>query len=99
MALINVALYCSKADIKVPVVGGVGGGGANRFSCQTHNQVTLGCFWVGLLLLCLVWGYDNRQIIYDFSCDSDSANCHNPKAKPSNSNPTQKQPKVTWLWV
>ena len=38
MALINVALYCSKADIKVPVVGGVVGGGANRFSCQTHSQ-------------------------------------------------------------
>ena len=27
------------------------------------------------------------------------SNCHNPKAKPSNSNPTQKQPKATWLWV
>ena len=25
--------------------------------------------------------------------------CHNPKAKPSNSNPTQKQPNATWLWV
>ena len=33
-----------------------GGGGANRFSCQTHNQVTLGCFWVGLLLLGLALG-------------------------------------------
>ena len=37
-------------------------GGANRFSCQTHNQVTLGCFWVRLLLLGLVWGYDNFSI-------------------------------------
>ena len=25
--------------------------------------------------------------------------CHNPKAKPSNSNPTQQKPKATWLWV
>ena len=25
--------------------------------------------------------------------------CHNPKAKPSNSNSTQKQPKATWLLV
>ena len=23
---------------------------------------------------------------------------HNPKATPSNSNPTQKKPKATWLW-
>ena len=30
---------------------------------------------------------------------ADMENCHNPKAKPSNSNPTQKQPKATWLWV
>ena len=66
MALVNIALFCSKAEIRVPVVGGgvvvvvVGWwGGANRFSCQTHNQVALGCFWVGLLLLGLVWGYDN----------------------------------------
>ena len=56
MAQIIIALYCSKAEIRVPVVGGGGvvvgwGGGANRFSCQTHSQVTLGCFWVGLLLL------------------------------------------------
>ena len=29
---------------------------ANRFSCQTHNQVALGCFWVGLLLLGLALG-------------------------------------------
>ena len=62
MALINIALHCSKAEIRVP--GGVGGvgwvgwwwGGANRFSCQTHNQVALGCFWVGLLLLGLALG-------------------------------------------
>ena len=63
MALVNIALYCSKAERRVPVGwgGGVGGGGgANRFSCQTHNQVNLGCFWVGLLLLCLVWGYDKN---------------------------------------
>ena len=53
MALVNIALYCSKAEIRVPVVGG---GGANRFSCQTHNQVALGCFWVGLLLLGLALG-------------------------------------------
>ena len=58
MALVNIALYCSKAEIRVPVVvvGLVGGGGANRFSCQTHNQVALGCFWVGLLLLGLALG-------------------------------------------
>ena len=59
MALVNIALYCSKAEIRVPVVvvgGGGGGGGANRFSCQTHNQVALGCFWVGLLLLGLALG-------------------------------------------
>ena len=35
--------------------GGVGGG-ADRFSCHTHNQVALGCFWVGLLLLGLALG-------------------------------------------
>ncbi len=55
MALLNIALYCCKAEIRVPVVGGVGGG-ANRFSSQTHNQVALGCFWVGLLLLGLALG-------------------------------------------
>ena len=62
MALVNIALYCCKAEIRVPVVGWWWWvGGANRFSCQTHNQVTLGCFWVGLLLLGLawLWGYDN----------------------------------------
>ena len=38
--------------------GGVGGGGgANQESCQTHNQVALGCFWVGLLLLGLALGF------------------------------------------
>ena len=34
--------------------------------------------------------------------ETDRANgfyCHNPKAKPSNSNPTQKQHIVNWLWV
>ena len=57
MALVNIVLYCSKAEIRVPVVVGWGGvGGANRFSCQTHNQVALGCFWVGLLLLGLALG-------------------------------------------
>ena len=57
MALVNIALYCSKTEIRVP--GGwwvVVVGGANRFSCQTHNQVALGCFWVGLLLLGLALG-------------------------------------------
>ena len=68
MALVNIALYCSKAEIRVPVEGGVGWwwwGGANRFSCQTHNQVALGCFWVafGLGCCCLawLWGYDNSN--------------------------------------
>jgi len=51
MALINIALYCSKAEIRVPGVGVVGGC-ANRFSCQTHNQVA----WVGLVLLGLALG-------------------------------------------
>ena len=37
--------------------GCVGGwGDANRFSCLTHNQVALGCFRVGLLLLGLALG-------------------------------------------
>ena len=33
-----------------------GGGGANQFSCQTHNQVAVGYFWVVLLLLGLALG-------------------------------------------
>ena len=40
----SIALYCSI---------GVGDAAANRFSCQTHNQVTLG-------LGCWIWGYDNN---------------------------------------
>ena len=56
MTLVNSSLYCSKAEVRVPVVCGVvvvGGvvGGANRFSCLTHDQVALDCFWVGLVLL------------------------------------------------
>ena len=34
MPLVNIALYCSKAEIGVPVVVG----GTNRFSCQTHKR-------------------------------------------------------------
>ena len=56
-AVVNIALYCSKTQRRVSGGGVVvGWGGANRFSCQTHNQVALGCFWVGLLLLGLALG-------------------------------------------
>ena len=60
MALVNIALYCSKAEIRVPVVGWWVG-----WVVQTdfHVKPTAKLLWVafGLGCCCLAWlgGYDN----------------------------------------
>ena len=67
MALINIALYCSKAEIRVPVVGwgGVGGGGGGVVQTDFHVKPTTKLLWVafGLGCCCLawLWGYDNNN--------------------------------------
>ena len=61
MALVNIALYCFKAEIRVPVV--VGGG----WVVQTNNRVkpTTKLLWVAFGLGCCcfawLWGYDNYK--------------------------------------
>ena len=42
---------------------------------------------------------ERTALVRDIKTQYPQTNCHNPKAKQSKSNPTQKQPKVTWLWV
>ena len=62
MALVNIALYCSKAEIRVPVVGWVV---VVVVVVQTDFRVkpTTKLLWVafGLGCCCLawLWGYDN----------------------------------------
>ena len=54
-ALVNIALHCSKAEIRVPVVGG-GSGGVVQTDIRVKPTTKL--LWVafGLLLLCLALG-------------------------------------------
>ena len=64
MALLNIALYCSKAEIRVPVVGwGGGGGGGGVVQTNFRVKPTTKLLWVafGLGCCCLawLWGYDN----------------------------------------
>ena len=51
MALINIALYCSKADIRVPG----GGGGVVQTDFRVKPTTKLLCIAFGLGCCCLAW--------------------------------------------
>ena len=61
MALVNIALHCSEAEIRVPVVGG-GGGGVVQTDIRVKPTTKL--LWVAFGLGCcyfaLLWGYDKN---------------------------------------
>ena len=62
MALINIALYCSKAEIRVPVVGWVVVGGGvvqTDFRVKPTTKLLWVAFGLGCCCLAWLWGYDN----------------------------------------
>ena len=52
MALINIALYCSKAEIIVPVV-------QTDFRVKPTTKLLWVAFGLGCCCLAWLWGYDN----------------------------------------
>ena len=72
MALVNIALYCSKAEIRVPVVGGGGGGGG--WWCKPIIMSNPQPSYFGLLLgwVAVAWlGFGVMTILF-----STSSCCH-----------------------
>ena len=61
MTLVNIALHCSKAEIRVSVVGGGGGGVVQTDICVKPTTKLL---WVAFGLCCCyfawLWGYDKN---------------------------------------
>ena len=57
MALINIALYCSKAEIRVPVVVVVGGGGGGVVQTNFRVKPTTKLLWVAFEMGCYCFGW------------------------------------------
>ena len=60
MALINIAMYCFKAEIRVPVVGGgVVVVVQTDFRVKPTTKLLWVAFGLGCCCLAWLWGYDN----------------------------------------
>ena len=60
MVLVNIALYCSKAEIRVPVVVGGGCGVVQtNFRVKPTTKLLWIAFGLGCCCLAWLWGYDN----------------------------------------
>ena len=60
MALVNIALYCSKAEIRVPVVGWVVVVVQTDFRVKPTTKLLWVAFGLGCCCLAWLWGYDNK---------------------------------------